>query len=148
VGAVADIHAADGFKDEHSLPAPQRHPSAVTELPDYRGKARQPPSRNFRRATASRGRDRLIGGHELHLWTLRTPVTPVTPITLVTPVTLATPVTRVTHVTRAWQGTWAELLQQTNSMRHRMLLGGGLQFFQTLTGINAIMFFAPQILTR
>ena len=84
----------------------------------------------------------------MHLWTLRTPVTPVTPITLVTPVTLATPVTRVTHVTRAWQGTWAELLQQTNSMRHRMLLGVGLQFFQTLTGINAIMFFAPQILTR
>jgi MFS family permease len=41
---------------------------------------------------------------------------------------------------------WSELVSTDNSMRRRLLLGMSLQGFQQLCGINAIMFYAPDIL--
>lgn len=46
------------------------------------------------------------------------------------------------------RGAWADLLRRADCMRHRMLLGVGLMVFQTFSGMNAIMFYAPQILTE
>jgi len=48
----------------------------------------------------------------------------------------------------AGQGRWSELLAPGNSMRGRTLVGVGLQFFQQVSGINAIMFFAPELFAR
>ncbi|KAG7344367.1 sugar transporter [Nitzschia inconspicua] len=42
--------------------------------------------------------------------------------------------------------TWAEIFDNDNRMRYRILLGIGLQSIQQLSGINAIMFYAPRIL--
>jgi sugar porter (SP) family MFS transporter len=42
--------------------------------------------------------------------------------------------------------TWREVFQVDNKMRYRLLLGVGLQSAQQLSGINAIMFYAPNIL--
>lgn len=44
--------------------------------------------------------------------------------------------------------TWGELFSKENSMRYRVLLGMSLQLFQQLCGINAIMFYAPDILNK
>jgi len=43
---------------------------------------------------------------------------------------------------------WSELFSKSNMMRYRLLLGIGLQTVQQLSGINAIMFYAPTILNR
>jgi sugar porter (SP) family MFS transporter len=43
---------------------------------------------------------------------------------------------------------WAELFSKDNSMRYRIMLGVSLQSIQQLSGINAIMFYAPTILER
>jgi SP family sugar:H+ symporter-like MFS transporter len=42
--------------------------------------------------------------------------------------------------------TWREVFSTSNTMRRRVLLGMSLQAFQQLCGINAIMFYAPDIL--
>jgi SP family sugar:H+ symporter-like MFS transporter len=42
--------------------------------------------------------------------------------------------------------TWREVFQVDNKMRYRLFLGVGLQSVQQLSGINAIMFYAPNIL--
>jgi len=42
--------------------------------------------------------------------------------------------------------TWRETFSSANNMRTRVLLGVGLQMFQQLCGINAVMFYAPDIL--
>jgi len=42
--------------------------------------------------------------------------------------------------------TWKEVFSTDNEMRYRVMLGIGLQSFQQLSGINAIMFYAPTIL--
>jgi MFS transporter, SP family, sugar:H+ symporter len=42
--------------------------------------------------------------------------------------------------------TWGEVFHVENKMRYRLLLGIGLQSTQQLSGINAIMFYAPTIL--
>jgi hypothetical protein len=41
---------------------------------------------------------------------------------------------------------WSELLSSESTVRGRLLLGMSLQAFQQLCGINAIMFYAPDIL--
>ena len=43
---------------------------------------------------------------------------------------------------------WRDLLGHGECMRHRLLVGLGLMTFSTFSGINAIMFFAPRILSR
>jgi len=43
---------------------------------------------------------------------------------------------------------WSEIFDVTNKMRYRLLLGIGLQTVQQLSGINAIMFYAPTILNK
>jgi SP family sugar:H+ symporter-like MFS transporter len=42
--------------------------------------------------------------------------------------------------------TWREVFHVDNKMRYRLFLGIGLQSVQQLSGINAIMFYAPNIL--
>jgi sugar porter (SP) family MFS transporter len=42
--------------------------------------------------------------------------------------------------------TWAEIFDNENRMRYRIMLGIALQSIQQLSGINAIMFYAPRIL--
>jgi sugar porter (SP) family MFS transporter len=42
--------------------------------------------------------------------------------------------------------TWSEIFDNDNRMRYRIMLGIGLQSIQQLSGINAIMFYAPRIL--
>lgn len=42
--------------------------------------------------------------------------------------------------------TWGDLFSNDNRMRYRMFLGLALQSIQQLSGINAIMFYAPRIL--
>lgn len=44
--------------------------------------------------------------------------------------------------------TWREVFVTENKMRYRLFLGMGLQTFQQLCGINAIMFYAPTILAN
>lgn len=46
------------------------------------------------------------------------------------------------------QGTWLDLFKKDNNMINRTFLGASLQFFQQLSGINAIMFFAPAMFNR
>ena len=41
---------------------------------------------------------------------------------------------------------WREVFSMDNNMRYRIILGCSLQAFQQLCGINAIMFYAPDIL--
>jgi sugar porter (SP) family MFS transporter len=41
---------------------------------------------------------------------------------------------------------WKEVFSKKNNMLYRVLLGMSLQLFQQLSGINAIMFYAPDIL--
>ena len=41
---------------------------------------------------------------------------------------------------------WGEIFHTENKMRYRLFLGVGLQMVQQLSGINAIMFYAPSIL--
>jgi SP family sugar:H+ symporter-like MFS transporter len=45
-------------------------------------------------------------------------------------------------------GSWVDLLKKENKMINRTFLGASLQFFQQLSGINAIMFFAPAMFNR
>jgi len=45
-------------------------------------------------------------------------------------------------------GSWMDLFRRENRMCYRTFLGAGLQFFQQLSGINAIMFFAPAMFSR
>ncbi len=42
---------------------------------------------------------------------------------------------------------WIEMFSSTNRLGYRVLLGMGLQMFQQLSGINSVMFYAPDILT-
>ena len=46
------------------------------------------------------------------------------------------------------KGSWLDLLRSENRMGCRTALGVSVQAFQQLTGINAIMFFAPAMLSR
>jgi len=41
---------------------------------------------------------------------------------------------------------WTEIFSTANSLRYRVLLGCALNMFQQLSGINAVMFYAPDIL--
>ena len=41
---------------------------------------------------------------------------------------------------------WAEIFSTANSLRYRLILGCVLQMFQQLSGINSVMFYAPDIL--
>lgn len=43
---------------------------------------------------------------------------------------------------------WVDLLRTGNRMRYRTLLGVGLQAFQQLSGINAVLFFGPTMFSR
>jgi len=45
------------------------------------------------------------------------------------------------------QGSWREVFSTKNNMLYRLMVGCGGQFFQQLCGINAIMFFAPSIIS-
>ena len=47
---------------------------------------------------------------------------------------------------RMGNASWTELLTSDNRMLYRVVLGMSLQLFQQLCGINAIMFYAPDIL--
>ncbi|KAJ3615968.1 hypothetical protein Zmor_012152 [Zophobas morio] len=42
---------------------------------------------------------------------------------------------------------WRDVFSGKNKMRHRLFIGCGGQFLQQLSGINAIMFFAPSIIS-
>jgi SP family sugar:H+ symporter-like MFS transporter len=44
------------------------------------------------------------------------------------------------------EASWSEVFSTSNTMRRRVVLGMSLQAFQQLCGINAIMFYAPDIL--
>jgi sugar porter (SP) family MFS transporter len=44
------------------------------------------------------------------------------------------------------EASWGEVFSTNNTMRRRIILGMSLQAFQQLCGINAIMFYAPDIL--
>eukprot|EP00121_Abeoforma_whisleri_P011281 Awhi_evm1s10404 len=44
-------------------------------------------------------------------------------------------------------GKWVDLFRTENNMRYRTFLGAGGQFLQQICGINAIMFFAPDIIS-
>jgi MFS family permease len=44
------------------------------------------------------------------------------------------------------EASWSEVFSTNNSMRRRIIIGMCLQGFQQLCGINAIMFYAPDIL--
>ena len=46
------------------------------------------------------------------------------------------------------EASWMDLFRNENRMCYRTFLGAGLQFFQQLSGINAIMFFAPAMFSR
>ena len=49
---------------------------------------------------------------------------------------------------RKGNASWVELIDTENQMLHRIVLGMSLQLFQQLCGINAIMFYAPDILNK
>jgi sugar porter (SP) family MFS transporter len=55
---------------------------------------------------------------------------------------------KVTEEQAEGEGTWLDLLRPENRMGYRTLLGAGLQVLQQLSGINAIMFFAPAMFSR
>ena len=46
------------------------------------------------------------------------------------------------------QAPWSEVFSEANCMRHRVILGFCLFAFQQLCGINAVMFYAPDILNQ
>ena len=52
----------------------------------------------------------------------------------------------VTEEKKIGNASWSEVFSTDNSMRKRLILGMSLQGFQQLCGINAIMFYAPDIL--
>jgi sugar porter (SP) family MFS transporter len=55
-------------------------------------------------------------------------------------------VTEVQEEKKLGSAPWKEVLSHKNNMRRRILLGMSFQAFQQLCGINAIMFYAPDIL--
>jgi len=52
------------------------------------------------------------------------------------------------HEEELGDASWREVFAVDNKMRYRLLLGIGLQSVQQLSGINAIMFYAPTILAK
>eukprot|EP00873_Tetraselmis_striata_P017451 jgi/Tetstr1/437715/TSEL_026369.t1 len=55
---------------------------------------------------------------------------------------------KVAEEAKEGAGSWLDLLRADNRMGYRTLLGVSLQVFQQLSGINAIMFFAPAMFSR